>query len=105
MSICFLFMGCLTLYGKSTYFPDDLIRIRKILLKNQSISRSVGYFFLLLSSVLCIINYGVATGILVFLMAMTMTLSVLIIIVPIHKNYLYVMASICLLAIVFENVV
>lgn len=104
MSIVFLFLGCFLLYGKSKHFPEHFNKIGTMIKDNQRVTTIGGFLLLLFSYVLLANQFGWGTGLAIYLIAISFVYSLLLIILPIHKNYLYVIALLSVLLIVIENI-
>ncbi len=102
MAIATVFMGSLLLYGKSKYFPENLIYLQNLLSRNIVLTRIFGYVLLAISAFLFSHQYDIATGVIVFLAALLLTISLLVIALPIHRNFIYLFGSIGLLSMVIN---
>ena len=104
MAIVFLFLGCFILYGKSTYFPEYLNKIGELIKTKKSVANLIGYLFLLLSYALFLYQFDWATGFVIFLITLSFVYSLLLITLPVHKNYLYFIVAVSITLIMIENI-
>jgi len=103
MSILLLLLGCFILYGKSRYFPEHFNLIGKIIKQQKQIALLVGYLFLLSSYIIFGNKFGWGTGFVIYLACTSLFYSLLVIVLPLHKRYIYLIALITILLICFEN--
>jgi hypothetical protein len=105
MSILLLFLGCFLLYGRSKFFPDYLTLVGKVIKKNKQIVFFLGYLFLTSSYLLLWHQLGWATGFIVYLSAISFAYCMLVIVLPLHKRYIYFIAILCAALVIFENMI
>lgn len=105
MSIFLLFLGCFLLFGKSKFFPDHLTSVGKIIKKNKQIALLLGYLFLTSSYLLFWHQLGWVTGFIVYLSAISLTYCILVIVLPLHKRYIYFIAILSVVLIIFESMI
>ena len=103
MSILLLLIGCFILYGRSKFFPEHFNVIEKVIKKQKQIALLVGYLFLLSSYVMFGNTFGWGTGFVIYLVCISLLYSLMVIVLSLHKRYIYVIALIVILLISFEN--
>lgn len=104
MSITLLFFASFILYGKSKYFPEHLNTIGKIIKDKKQIINIISSLFLLLSYILLGNKYGWGTGFVIFLIALSFMYPLLLMVLSLHKKYVYIISTLCvLLIIIFES--
>ena len=103
MSIVLLLLGCFILYGRSRFFPEHLSGIGNVIKQQKQIVLLVGYLFLLSSYVVFGSTFGWGTGFIIYLVCISLFYSLLVIVLPLHKRYIYLIALITILLICFEN--
>lgn len=103
MSVFILFVGCFILYGRSRFFPENLIPIETLIKKYRQIASILGYLFLVLSYVLFSYRLGWGTGFVMYLVALSLCYGALITVLSLNKRYIYVIAMLCFLLMFFEN--
>ena len=103
MAVLLIILGCLIIYGKSRYFPDNLSYLRNQLKKKPKIVRSLGYLLFLGSYLLFSNQLGWGTAIVVFITTLSFGLCLVLIVLPLHKKYVYILGVFSLLIIIVEN--
>jgi hypothetical protein len=97
-----MFLGCYLLYNTS---QKKIIVSNNTLVKkfrnNEQLSKTIGLGFLLITLVFASINFGVFSGILFWLVALTLIMSLLIIINPLRIiNYKFLIALLIVLLLI-----
>ncbi len=105
MGIVILIMGCFLLYGNSKYFPENLSYVRVQIKKYPKVIRILAYTLFLISYTFFYHQLGWGTAIIVFIIALVFSLCITLIVIPIHKRYVYVIATLSLLIIILENII
>jgi hypothetical protein len=90
MSIFFLTIASFILYGKSKHFPKEFSQMSSILAKNTSLTRILAYLFMTFSAYLFILEFDLATGLVLTFIAYTLIACILLIFIPLFKNSFYV---------------
>jgi len=103
MSILFIFLGCLTLYGKSKYFPPSFALYSEKLKVNPWIPKTVGYSLFVLSFLLLGRTFDWVTSGVIFFITFTFCLCALVVVLPINKGFSYVLGGMFLATIVMET--
>ncbi len=103
MYVFLLLLGCSLCYGRSKYFPETLSQAKGILAQYRFGITVAGYSCLCLAIYGFTAHYGWGTGLVIYFMSLSLAYCLLLIALPLHKYYLYLMASIGILAIFIEN--
>ena len=103
MSILLLLLGCFILYGRSKFFPEHVSYIGLRIKKHRQMALLLGYMLLLISYILFSIRFGWGTGFIIYLVCVSLLYSLMVIVLSLHKRYIYVIALIVILLISFEN--
>ncbi|MEO1009656.1 MAG: hypothetical protein AAFX53_00025 [Bacteroidota bacterium] len=104
MAIVLLFLGCFVLYGKSKYFPEHLASVGKRIKDNRKMANLLGYFLLTASLLMFGWQFGWATGFIIFFTTLSLGYCLLLIVLPLHKNYVYAMTAICVCLIIIDQI-
>ncbi|MEM7374214.1 MAG: DUF3325 family protein [Bacteroidota bacterium] len=104
MSIVLLFTGCFLLYGKSKYFPEHLAQIGNRIKQHPHISRLAAYALFLLSIFLMVNQLGWSTALVVFFTALSLAYGLLVIVLPLHKSFAYLITGLCVMTIILEMI-
>jgi len=105
MSIVLLILGSFMLYGKSQFFPEHLSTIGNFIKQNKKATSIVGYLFLVCSYVCFSLKLGWGTGFIIYLVTLSLLYNILIIVLTLHKRYVYLIATFYLLLIFFQNTI
>lgn len=103
MFVILVMIGCLLLYRKSKYFPHEAdfllypFRRRKIMLN------MAGLALLLVAAILSTSRYGWGTGLLIFFTTVIFSFCLVIVVLPLHKKLVYILAGACIVLIMLEN--
>ncbi len=103
MSIVLIFLGCIALYAKSKNFPEHFSNLLKRSKIKKTAWRGIGYLFLVLGAIVLMVQYGLATGLVIFLITLMFGLSVTIMFLPLNKKYAYILLGLSLVFIILEN--
>ena len=105
MRIFLLFLGCFLLFGKSKFFPDHLVSVGKVIKKNKRIALLLGYLFLTASYLLFRHQLDWATALIIYLSSISFAYCILVIVLPLHKRYIYLIAILSVALIIFESMI
>ena len=105
MSVFLLFLGCFLLYGRSKFFPKYLASVDRVIKKNKQIAFVLGYLFLTASYLLFWYQLGWATGFIVYLSGISFAYCILLIVLPLHKRYIYFIAILSVALIIIESMI
>ncbi len=103
MAIVLIFLGCFLLYAKSKHFPKRMEHWALQLKSKPVRTRIFGYTLFVASFTILSLQFGFATGIVIFIMAVLLALSLTIMLLPLHRKYAYILAGLSVLVIVVEN--
>ncbi|WP_422858901.1 DUF3325 family protein [Flagellimonas sp. S174] len=104
MGILLTFFGCFFLYSKSKHFP---VQFSEIAAKTQGREKQLrigAYGLFILANTILVYQFGWATGLIIFFMVLMFGLSVIIILLPLHKKFAYLLIGLSLLSILIENI-
>ncbi|MEM6377473.1 MAG: hypothetical protein AAF705_04615 [Bacteroidota bacterium] len=105
MSFILISIACILFYGKSKYFPKNLTHVSTKIKDNWQIARIAGYLLFLLAAILLCLQLGIGTGLVVFFTALSLLFCLTLIVLPLNKGYIYLIATLSLLIIIFENII
>lgn len=103
MFILTLLFGCFILYGKSKYFPENLPSIETPIKEHKNLATLAGYFLLFLSFLLFQDKFGTGTAIVLYTLSIGLIYCLLITVLTIHNKYVYFIAALSILSIIFES--
>lgn len=98
-------IGCFLLYRTSKYFSNEIISLESMIRFQKWDIKIIGSFFLLVSAILSIIKYGLGTGLLIFFATVIFGLCFIMIVIPLNRIWVYLLAGIYMALIVFENII
>lgn len=97
-------VGCFLLYGTSKYVPSTLtIVAEKIRLRKRQ-TKTLGCIALFISAFLAGLQFGWGTGLVIFLITLILAFCLVIILFPLNRKLAFVLAFICTLLIILENI-
>ncbi|WP_460684494.1 DUF3325 family protein [Niabella aquatica] len=97
-------LGCFLLYGTSKYFPSALYMRTKNMRVRKRMFRICGYITFIVSALLSGLQFGWGTGLVVFLFALIFSFSLVIMLFPLNSKLAFMLAFICVLLIIIENI-
>ncbi|MEM9000203.1 MAG: hypothetical protein AAGB24_08050 [Bacteroidota bacterium] len=103
MAIVLIFLGCFLLYSKSKHFPKQFAALAYRLQGKETVVRIASYGFFILSMASLIHQFGLASGLIIFLIVLMFGLCLIVMFLPLHKKYAYLLVGLGLLSIVIEN--
>jgi len=103
MGILLIFLGCFLLYTKSKYVPKYFSNLEKWAKARPIGTRLIAYGLFITSIIVLCLQNGLATGLVIFLIALIFGLCITIILIPLNKKYAYWMAGLSVLFIIIEN--
>lgn len=103
MAIVLIFLGCFLLYAKSKHLPVFLEAIGNKAKKRPKITRLVAYMAFVLALLVLAYRYGFFTGSIIFFTALMLGLCLVVMLLPLHNRYAYLLIVIALIIIVIEN--
>ena len=103
MSIVLIFLGCFLLYAKSKHFPVHFLNVVAKFSMHKIALRSIAYLLFFFATILLMIQYGPATGLVIFLIALMFGLCLTIMFLPLNKKYAYLLVGLSLVCIIIEN--
>jgi len=105
MGIILTFLGCFCLYSKSVYFPKRLQKIVEIANKNPVGLKILGYSFFLGAAVFFSYQFGILSGLIIFLITLIFSFCLTIILLPLHHKYAYLFAGLSIIVVIIENII
>jgi hypothetical protein len=103
MTISLVTFGCFFLYQKSKYFPAHIeFPGQQLLRQNKLVSKVLGYSLLFLALVLFWMQYGIATGLLNFVFSVLLLMSLLVICLPLNRNFLFLFIGLIITASIID---
>ncbi|MEM7655172.1 MAG: hypothetical protein AAF399_03515 [Bacteroidota bacterium] len=102
MSIALILLASFLLYGKSKHFPAHLATVGERLKQNPRLSQASAYGLHAAAMAWLANQFGWGTGIVIWFMMMTMSYCLLLIVLPLHQRFAYVVAGLCLGSILLE---
>ena len=103
MLFLLVFLGCLLLYRTSKYFPKGINILTQRTPVSNNLMSLAGTSILVISAVVSSFTFGLGTGLLIFFAALMLSLCLVIIVFSLNRRLVYLLAGICVILIVIEN--
>lgn len=103
MGIVLVLLGCFLLYAKSRHLPIFLQRIGDRAKQDSIRTRILAYIIFAMSLAVLGYQYGFFTGFIIFLTTLMLSLCLIVMLLPLHNKYAYILTALSIIIIVIEN--
>ena len=103
MGVLFTLFASILLYSKSRYSPKFLASNFTIL-RTKNLIKPISYSLFLIASIVFVLQLGMWTGLVVFMISWMLSMSLTVFIFPINSKLPYIICGLTLLFIILENI-